>query len=97
MFGKRKKEKIWNPKGGEFEIMPMLVDIEEITGPPATKGEQTFVRPDSGNLEAKRAMVPIILDFIMGKPLDERKLERLDRALPEEPAIPMFIEEPPVC
>lgn len=82
----------WNPKGGEFEIKPLLVDIEDITGPPMQEGDEEYVRPDSGNLEAKKALAAISLDFILGKPLDASKLAELDKHLPKEPIIPMFEE-----
>lgn len=89
MFRKREdKRKTWNPKGGEFEVMPMLVDVEEITGP---ADSVPYVRPDSGNQEAKEALAAISLDFIMGRPLDEQKMARLGRALPEQPVMP-FLE-----
>lgn len=32
MFGKRKDSGEWNPKGGEFVILPLLVEVDEITG-----------------------------------------------------------------
>jgi hypothetical protein len=85
----------WNPKGGEFEIKPLLVDIEDITGPPLQEGDEKYVRPDSGNLEAKKALAEISLDFILGKPLEASKLAELDKHLPMEPIIPMFEEVAP--
>ncbi len=84
---RKKNNQTWNPKGGEFVVACQLVDIDEITG-----GLPEGERPDSGNLEAKKAMAAISMDFIMGNPLDERKMAHLELLLPEEPVIPMFEE-----
>ena len=53
--------------------MPLLVDIEEITGPLMQAVDEMYVRRDSGNLDAKKALTAISIDFILGKPINKSR------------------------
>lgn len=88
----KRNNKVWKPKGGEMVFdSDLMVDTVDLTGPASSAPETP--RPDSGNVEAQKALAAISLDFIMGRPISPEKMQRLGAALPEVAVAPFVHSE----